>query len=249
MGGQLEGKTALITGAASGIGAAIAHLYAKEGARVALADLNLDGCDEQALLLHNQDRHSTHAVDVADANMTQSLIDSVVNTHGQIDILVNSAGILTEVPLLDLTIEQFDKMLAVNLRSVFLCSRWAAPYMVKQKSGRIINISSQLGLKGGVNLVHYTAAKAGVLGLTKAMARELVPHNVLVNAIAPGPVLTPLFGDLSDDWREAKQSELPLGRFGVPEEIAPSALLLASSPGGDLYVGQTLGPNSGDVMP
>ena len=249
MAGQLEGKTALITGAASGIGAAIANLYAKEGARVALADLNVDGCDEQARLLHNQDRHSTHVVDVADASMTETLIESVVNTHGQIDILVNSAGISAEVPLLDLTIEQFDKMIAVNLRSVFLCSRWAAPHMVKQKSGRIINISSQLGLKGGVNLVHYTAAKAGVLGLTKAMARELAPHNVLVNAIAPGPVLTPLFRNLSNDWRDAKLSELPLGRFGVPEEIAPSALLLASSPGGDLYVGQTLGPNSGDVMP
>ena len=100
-----------------------------------------------------------------------------------------------------------------------------------------------------MNLAHYTAAKAGVLGLTKALARELAPHGVLVNAIAPGPVLTPLFGDLSDEWQAAKKAELPIGRFGVPEEIAPSALLLASSPDGDLYAGQTLGPNSGDVMP
>lgn len=249
MAGKLAGKTALITGAASGIGAAIADSFAREGASVALADLNVDGCNEQASLLAGPRTHTTHAVDVADADMTKVLIHDVVDAHGQIDILVNSAGILTEIPLMELTVEQFDKMLAVNLRSVFLCSRWAAPHMVSRKAGRIINISSQLGLKGGVNLVHYTAAKAGVLGLTKAMARELVPHNVLVNAIAPGPVLTPLFGDLSDDWRQAKQSELPLGRFGVPSEIAPSALLLASSPDGDLYVGQTLGPNSGDVMP
>jgi 3-oxoacyl-[acyl-carrier protein] reductase len=121
--------------------------------------------------------------------------------------------------------------------------------MVAQGSGRVVNVASQLGIKGGESLVHYSAAKAGVIGLTKALAREVAPHGVLVNAIAPGPIETPLVAGISEDWKIAKRAELPLGRFGLPHEIAPTAVLLASDPGGNLYVGQTLGPNSGDVMP
>jgi len=153
------------------------------------------------------------------------------------------------VPLLEMDVETFDEMIAVDLRSVFLCSRFAAPHMVAAGWGRIISIASQLALKGGESLAHYSAAKAGVLGFTKAAARELAPHGVLVNAIAPGPIVTPMIDGLSEEWKAAKQAELPLGRFGRPEEVAPTAVLLASDPGGNLYVGQTLGPNSGDVMP
>lgn len=121
--------------------------------------------------------------------------------------------------------------------------------MRHQKWGRIINISSQLGIKGGIGLSHYSAAKAGVIGLTKSLALELAPDNVLVNSIAPGPIETPLVDGISESWKAAKRAELPLGRFGRPEEVAPAAILLASDPGGNLFVGQTLGPNSGDVMP
>lgn len=110
-------------------------------------------------------------------------------------------------------------------------------------------LASQLGIKGGVGLAHYSAAKAGVIGFTKAVALEVAADNVLVNAIAPGPIDTPMVEGITEDWKAAKRAELPLGRFGVPEEVAPSAVLLASDPGGNLYVGQTLGPNSGDVMP
>jgi 3-oxoacyl-[acyl-carrier protein] reductase len=176
-------------------------------------------------------------------------VETVIDHHERIDILVNCAGIASEVPLMEMEPEVFDEMIAVNLRGVFLCSRWTVPFMVKQKSGRIINISSQIGLKGAVDLTHYTASKAGVIGLTKAMARELAEHNILVNTIAPGPILTPLFASISEEWRNKKAAELPLGRFGHPHEVAPSALLLAASPSGDLFTGQTLGPNSGDVMP
>jgi 3-oxoacyl-[acyl-carrier protein] reductase len=200
---QLDGRRALVTGAASGIGAAIARAFAADGAVLALADRE-----------------------------TSSL-----------------AGILTEVPFLEMDVATFDETIAIDLRGVFLCSRFVAPHMVAAGSGRIISIASQLALRGGESLAHYSAAKAGVVGLTKAMARELAPHGVLVNAIAPGPIDTPMVAGISAEWKTAKQAELPLGRFGRAEEVAPTAVLLANDPGGNLYVGQTLGPNSGDVMP
>jgi len=145
--------------------------------------------------------------------------------------------------------ERWDHTIAVDLRGTFLTARYVAPHMVAAGGGRIINISSQLGIKGGVGMAHYVTAKAGVIGLTKALALELAPLGVLVNSIAPGPVTTALTAGLSEEWKREKTAELPLGRFGMPNEIAPTALLLAGSPGGDIYVGQTLGPNSGDVMP
>jgi 3-oxoacyl-[acyl-carrier protein] reductase len=241
---RLDGQVAVITGASSGIGAAIARSFAKEGATPALLDIAPIPADLAAL-----DAVSTHAVDVTDSDSVKDAMAAVVGRHGRLDILVSAAGILDEVPFLEMTPERFDKTLAVDLRGVFLAARWAAPYMVEAGKGRIINIASQLGIKGGMNLAHYVAAKAGVIGLTKALAQELAPRGVLVNAIAPGPIVTPLIEGLSPEWKQNKAAELPLGRFGRPEEVAPTALLLASSPDGDLYVGQTLGPNSGDVMP
>lgn len=246
----LQGRVALVTGAASGMGAAIADAFAAEGAVLALVDRNVDGASRTAERARAAGTDvGVHGVDVTDADATRAMTDDVLEQFGSIDILVNCAGMLTEVPFVDMPVKTWDEMIAVDLRSVFLCCRWVAPIMVKQGSGRIINISSQLGLKGGESLVHYSAAKAGVIGLTKALARELAPHGVLVNAIAPGPIETPLVDGISPEWKRAKQAELPLGRFGVPEEVAPTAVLLAGEPSGNLYVGQVLGPNSGDVMP
>ena len=246
----LEGQVALVTGAGSGIGAAIADLFLREGAKVVLADRDADKVEKAAAAYRSQQHQAVSAaVDVTDAEQTRAMVERCVADLGQLDVLVNCAGMLTEVPLVEMDVETWDEMIAVDLRSVFLCCRWAAPHMVSRGSGRIINIASQLGIKGGEGLVHYSAAKAGVIGLTKALARELAPSGVLVNAIAPGPIETPLVDGISADWKKAKQAELPLGRFGQVDEVAPTALLLASSPGGNLYVGQTLGPNSGDVMP
>lgn len=191
----------------------------------------------------------TASVDVPDPGQTKAMVDECISKLGAIDVLVNSAGILHEVPFTEMEVESWNRMIAVDLTGVFLCCRWAAPHMVERGSGRIINFASQLGIKGGENLAHYCAAKAGVIGLTKALARELAPKGVLVNAIAPGPIETPILGDVSDEWKRAKEAELPLRRFGEVEEVAPTAVLLASDPGGNIYVGQTLGPNSGDVMP
>jgi len=243
---KLQGQIALVVGGASGIGRAIAECFHAEGATVAVADYNLDACREWTSTL--EARVSTHRVDVADEKTVKVMVDEVINTHRAIDVLVNCAGILDETPLLEMSTENFDRMISINLRGVFLVSRQVAPHMVERKRGRIINIASQLALKGGVGLTHYCSAKAGVLGLTKAMARELAPYGVLTNAIAPGPILTPMLQGLSSQWIADKEAELPLGRFGKAEEVAPTALMLAASPDGDLYVGQTLGPNSGDVM-
>lgn len=168
---------------------------------------------------------------------------------GSIDILVNSAGLLTESPLEDMPLSLWSETIAVDLTGVFLCCREVVGEMRARRWGRIINIASQLGIKGGIGLAHYSAAKAGVIGLTKALALETAEDNVLVNSIAPGPIETPLVEGISESWKAAKRASLPLGRFGAPAEVAPTALLLASDPGGNLYVGQTLGPNSGDVMP
>lgn len=247
---QLTGKAAVVTGGGSGIGAAIALLFAREGADVAVLDR-----DEQHAVAVAEEcrtfggRALGLPVDVTDGDAVQQAMERVAQELGGIDVLVSAAGILDETPLLEMTEATFDKVLAVDLKGVFLAARWAAPHMVERGGGRIINIASQLGIKGGTGLTHYVAAKAGVIGMTKAMALELAEHNVLVNAIAPGPVVTPLIEGLSEEWKAAKQAELPIGRFGQAHEVAPTALLLATSPGGDLYTGQTLGPNSGDVMP
>ena len=247
---SLRGKTAVITGAGSGIGAAIARLFASEGADLALLDLDPEQAERVATECTALGvKALARRVDVTDSDDVKAAIDAAAEELGGLDILVSSAGILDETPFLELSPETFDKTLDVDLRGVFLAARWAAPHMVKRGGGRIINISSQLGIKGGTGLAHYVSAKAGVIGLTKALALELAPHAILVNAIAPGPIFTPLIDGLSEDWKTAKQAELPVGRFGTAEEVAPTALLLASSPGGNLYTGQTLGPNSGDVMP
>ncbi|MFI7482012.1 SDR family NAD(P)-dependent oxidoreductase [Kocuria sp. M1R5S2] len=247
---QLNGKVAVITGGGSGIGAAIATLFAREGADVAVLDR------DEALATSVAEecwasgvRAAAHGVDVTDGDAVRQAMDAVAQEFGGIDILVSAAGILDETPLLEMDETTFDRTLAVDLKGVFLAGRWAAPHMVERGGGRIINIASQLGIKGGTGLTHYVAAKAGVIGMTKAMALELAEHGILVNAIAPGPITTPLIEGLSEEWKAAKQAELPIGRFGEAHEVAPTALLLASSPGGDLYTGQTLGPNSGDVMP
>jgi len=188
-------------------------------------------------------------VDVSREDDVVRMFSTAEAELGPIDVLVNNAGILTECRVVDMTAITFDEMIAVDLRSVFLCSRAALPSMTEHGFGRIINIASQLGQKGGPGLAHYSAAKAGVIGFTRALAREVGANGITANCIAPGPIETPLGRGLSDEWTDTLRAGLPLKRFGQPVEVAPTAVLLASDPGGNLYTGQTLGPNSGDVMP
>lgn len=246
----LEGRRAVVTGAGSGIGEAIALAYAQAGARLVLADLDASRAEDVARRCRALGTQAETVIgDVGDEATADRIIDRCVQAFGGIDILVNNAGMLTQSRCADMSTAMWDEMLRVDLRSVFLCARRAVPHMQAQRWGRIINIASQLGIKGGVELSHYAAAKAGVIGFTKSLALEVAHDNVLVNAIAPGPIATPLVDGISADWKHAKEASLPLGRFGRADEVAPTAVLLASDPGGNLYVGQTLGPNSGDVMP
>jgi len=232
---SVGGRGVVVTGGSSGIGRAIAEAFEANGDRVIVLDRS--GVGAEVITVDVSQEESVHA---AFAEARERL--------GTIDVLVNSAGLLTESPMQEMTLEMWNETLSVDLTGVFLCCREVVGEMREQKWGRIINIASQLAIKGGVGLSHYAAAKAGVVAFTKSLALEVASDNVLVNSIAPGPIETPLVAGISEDWKMAKRLELPLGRFGVVQEVAPTALLLASEPGGNLYVGQTLGPNSGDVM-
>ena len=187
------------------------------------------------------------AGDVSSPEDVEALFAHCEATFGPCSLLVNNAGYVHQAPFEQLTVDDFDWMIAVHLRGTFLCARRAVDAMLAAGEGVIVNIASQLGQIGGVQLCHYSAAKAGIIGLTKSMARELSPRGGRVNAVAPGPINTELVLGLSEDWRKAKADELPLGHFGEPEDVAETVAFLAS-PSARIYVGQTLGPNSGDVM-
>jgi 3-oxoacyl-[acyl-carrier protein] reductase len=231
-------------GGAGGIGGGIAEAFLAAGAKVVIADFS----EENTMRRANEIGSLGVAIDVTNETSVVSAVADATKLMGQIDILVNSAGIATQSPVVDMSLEVWNETLAVDLSGVFLVTRHVLPQMLQRGDGRIINVASQLGIKGAASLSHYAAAKAGVIAFTKSLALEVSANGVLVNAIAPGPVYTQMVAGIDEDWKAAKAKELPLGRFGEIEEVAPTAVLLASSPGGNLYVGQTLGPNSGDVM-
>lgn len=248
---RLKNKTAIVTGAGEGIGKAIAEAFAREGADLALNYFHQPKAQIDEFVRELEQTGSrVFAVegDVTDAAFVESFVRQTVSRFGSLDILVNNAGILTQSFIQDMTVEVWDRMIEVDLKSVFLMTRQAVPHMIRQRSGRIINIASQIAQKGGLQLSHYAAAKAGVIGFTKSIALELGQYGITANCIAPGPIETRLVAGIDPDWKERKKKELAIPRFGYPEEVAPTAVLLASEPDGNLYTGQTLGPNSGDVM-
>ncbi|MDF2701825.1 MAG: short-chain dehydrogenase/reductase [Rubrobacteraceae bacterium] len=241
-------RVTLVTGAGSGIGRAIAEKLGKEGERVVVNDLRGEAADEVVAGIKESGGEAAAAPgDVSDPEAVQQIVVAAREAYGSPEILVNNAGFLQQKRFVDLTIEDFDRMIAVHLRGTFLCTRALLPEMLSRGSGIIVNVASQLGQIGGVELCHYSSAKAGIIGLTKSLAREVSTQGVRVNAVAPGPINTELVLGLSEEWRNAKAAELPLGRFGEPWEVAETVAFLVSD-GAALYVGQTLGPNSGDVM-
>jgi 3-oxoacyl-[acyl-carrier protein] reductase len=246
---KLEGRIAVVTGAASGIGKGIAIAFAREGADIVVADkVDESGAAEVIAGIRAHGREALFVpVDVADETGVNDMAAMSLAHFGRVDILVNNAGIFTESLLEKMPVDDWDRVVNTNLRGTFLCTRALINQMLERGDGRIINIASQLGQIGGGSVSHYAASKAGVIGLTKSLAREVSRRGVLVNAIAPGPIQTPLLDSETEEWRSAKLAELPIGRFGTVDEVTPTAVLLASADG-SYYVGQTLGPNGGDVM-
>jgi 3-oxoacyl-[acyl-carrier protein] reductase len=239
---------AVITGAGSGIGRACALRLAADGYGVTVNDLNSEAAQAVAAEIKASGGNAIAAAgDVSREADVDSIASAARSAFGDPTHLVNNAGYVHQALFVDLTPADFDRMFAVHVRGVFLMTKAFLPAMLSRKSGVIVNMASQLGQIGGVELVHYSAAKAAIIGLTKSLAREVSALGVRVNAVAPGPINTPLVRALSDDWRKAKARELPLGRFGEPEEVAATVAFLCSDEA-SLFVGQTIGPNSGDVM-
>ncbi|SCW81406.1 SDR family NAD(P)-dependent oxidoreductase [Ancylobacter rudongensis] len=246
---SLHGRKALVTGGSRGIGGEVVELFARYGAEVAFCHVG-DGSNAAALEARlTQAGHRVFGTecDVADAAAVEAMAVWAKEILGQVDILVNMAGIGGDKAFVDLSIEEWDRMIGVHLRGHFLVTRQFFPDMLARGYGRVINCASQLAYRGAPALAHYCAAKAGIVGFTRALAYEGAPHGVTVNAIAPGATETVLLGGLSDEWRARKLTEIPLGRFGQVSEIAPTILMLASAAGA-FYVGQTLSPNGGDIM-
>ncbi|MEM1267200.1 MAG: SDR family NAD(P)-dependent oxidoreductase [Pseudomonadota bacterium] len=248
MAGRLAHHTAIVTGAGAGIGKATALRLAAEGAKVTVQDVSREAAEGTAALIEGAGGSAISvAGDVSVAADVDAAISACREAWGPASLMVNNAGIVQQVRLEAMEDADWDRMIAVHLRGTYLFCRRVIGPMLDAGGGVIVNIASQLGQIGGVELAHYSAAKAGIIGLTKSLAREVSERGVRVNAVAPGPINTELVMALSEEWRSAKAAELPLGRFGAPEDVAATVAFLASEDA-KIYVGQTLGPNSGDVM-
>ena len=247
--GILQGQIAYVTGGSRGIGRAIALALAGAGADVAICHLGDPAMAEslvQAVVAQGR-RGFQMECDVAEPAATRAFAAAAEAALGPCDILVNNAGINIRGPFEGITEAEFDRVMDVHVKGMFFMAQAVYTGMAARGRGRIINIASQLALKGGPLATPYCAAKAGIIGFTRALAWEAVPKGVLVNAIAPGPVETDLTRARGPEWRRMIEDSIPAGRLGQPQEIAATALLLAG-PGGSFYVGACLSPNGGDVM-
>lgn len=246
---RLAGRTALITGGNTGIGRAVALGFADEGADVAINWIARE--DEAHSLVTAIEAKGRRAIavraDVSAEREVRAMLDHVVGTFGQLDILVNNAGIQRPQALTEMSVEDWDRMLAVHLRGAFLCTREAARHMMARAGGRIIFTCSQLGYIGRERYSAYSTAKAGLIVFMRSIAKELAPHGILVNGVSPGLIDTG-FDPLGDDALRAHAASLPLKRLGTPEDIVSGYVFLASDEA-RYYCGQLLHPNGGEIMP
>ena len=245
----MNNKTVLVTGASRGIGKAIATLFAQSGYNTII---NYNKSEKEAIVLYNELNEKGFSVrlfkaDVSKRDEVNSMINYCIGEFQSIDVLINNAGISKDKLFTDISDDEWHEMMDINLNGVFYCTQKALQYMISQKNGKIINISSIWGLVGGSCEVHYSTSKAAVIGLTKSLAKEVGPSNIQVNCIAPGVIQTDMINSVSDEILDILKEETPLMRLGTPNDIAHCAFYLAS-PGADFITGQVISPNGGMVI-
>ncbi len=242
---RFKDKVVVVTGAAAGIGRVTAEVFAREGARLAICDVNPEAGDAAAKALGPE--ASFQKVDVADETAVSEWVDQVAKRYGRIDVLVNNAGVTRDALMLRMKGSDWDLVMNINLKGAFLCTKAAVRHMAQQRSGRIINIASVVGVVGNVGQANYVASKAGLIGLTKTTAREFAARGITVNAVAPGFIETQMTAALSDKVKEAFLAQIPLGRAGSPEDVAGVVAFLASEEAAYL-TGQVLHVSGGMYM-
>lgn len=245
----LQGKNALVTGSSRGIGREIALQLARKGVNIAV---NYAGNEEKAAEVVKEIKDLGVSAIKIQANITdetavKSMVKEVISTFGNLDILVNNAGITKDNLLMRMKPEEFDQVMDTNLKGAFLCTKAVTRQMMKQKAGRIINMASVVGVTGNAGQANYTAAKAGLIGLTKSTAKELAPRNILVNAVAPGFISTDMTDMLTDEQKSAILASIPLEKLGDPEDVAKVVCFLASEDA-KYITGQTIHVDGGMVM-
>ena len=246
---KFQGKIALITGGAQGIGKAIAQELARQGADLALADVNLAKVEETAAALAAETSRQVLALkfDVSIYSEVEEGLKKTIDKYGRLDILVNNAGITRDGLIMRMSEAEWDAVININLKGTFNCTKAATRILLKQRSGRIVNIASVIGLMGNAGQANYAASKAGVIGLTKTTAKELSSRNITVNAVAPGFIQTAMTDALSEEARQSMQKLIPLGRLGMPEDVARAVAFLASEDAAYI-TGQVLTVDGGMVM-
>ena len=225
---KLQNKVAIITGAGSGIGKETAMLFSREGAKVVVVDIDEKGGMDTLLEIKKTGEGFFGRVDVSNSVQMKQLVKDVLETYGRIDVLINNAGVAQDALVIKMTEEQWDRVIGINLKGVFNCVQAVAEVMVNQGDGVIINASSVVGIYGNIGQSNYAAAKAGLIGLTKALAKELGRKGVRVNAVAPGFIITPMMSSVPEKILKVMKEKTPLGRLGEPRDVAFAYLYLAS---------------------